>query len=33
MSGRVHGNHERVDVESLALTTQAWLDTCELFLG
>ena len=33
MSGRVHGNHERVDVESLALTTQAWLDTCELLLG
>jgi hypothetical protein len=33
MSGRVHGNHERVDVELLALTTQAWLDTCELFLG
>ncbi len=21
------------DVASLALTTQAWLDTCELFLG
>jgi acetylornithine deacetylase/succinyl-diaminopimelate desuccinylase-like protein len=33
MSGRFHGNDERVDVESLALTTQAWLDTCELFLG
>ena len=32
MSGRFHGNDERVDVESLALTTQAWLDTCELFL-
>jgi acetylornithine deacetylase/succinyl-diaminopimelate desuccinylase-like protein len=33
MSGRFHGNDERVDVESLALTTQAWLDTCELLLG
>jgi len=33
MSGRFHGNDERVDVASLALTTQAWLDTCELFLG
>ena len=33
MSGRFHGNDERVDVESLALTTQAWLDTYELFLG
>ena len=33
MSGRFHGNDERVDVESLALTTQAWIDTCELFLG
>jgi acetylornithine deacetylase/succinyl-diaminopimelate desuccinylase-like protein len=33
MSGRFHGNDERVDVESLALTTQAWLDTCEQFLG
>ncbi|HEY4909432.1 MAG TPA: M20/M25/M40 family metallo-hydrolase [Methylomirabilota bacterium] len=33
MSGRFHGNDERVDVDSLALTTQAWLDTCELFLG
>ena len=33
MSGRFHGNDERIDVESLALTTQAWLDTCELFLG
>ncbi|PYN71685.1 MAG: peptidase M20 family protein [Candidatus Rokuibacteriota bacterium] len=33
MSGRFHGNDERVDVESLALTTQAWLETCELFLG
>jgi len=32
MSGRFHGNDERVDVESLALTNQAWLDTCELFL-
>jgi acetylornithine deacetylase/succinyl-diaminopimelate desuccinylase-like protein len=33
MAGRFHGNDERVDVESLALTTQAWLDTCALFLG
>jgi acetylornithine deacetylase/succinyl-diaminopimelate desuccinylase-like protein len=33
MSGRFHGNDERVDVESLALTTQAWLEVCEQFLG
>jgi acetylornithine deacetylase/succinyl-diaminopimelate desuccinylase-like protein len=33
MSGRFHGNDERIDVESLALTTQAWLDVCEQFLG
>ncbi len=33
MASRFHGNDERVDVESLALTTQAWLETCELFLG
>jgi acetylornithine deacetylase/succinyl-diaminopimelate desuccinylase-like protein len=33
MSGRFHGNDERIDVESLALTTRAWLETCELFLG
>ena len=33
MAGRFHGNDERVDVESLALTTQAWLGVCELFLG
>src|SRR5262249_28428823 len=33
MAERFHGNDERIDVESLALTTQAWLDTCELFLG
>ena len=33
VSGRFHGNDERIDVESLALTTQAWLETCELFLG
>jgi acetylornithine deacetylase/succinyl-diaminopimelate desuccinylase-like protein len=33
MAGRFHGNDERVDVASLALTTQAWLDTCELLLG
>src|SRR5262245_14958658 len=33
MSGRFHGNDERVDVESLALTTQAWLEICEQFLA
>jgi acetylornithine deacetylase/succinyl-diaminopimelate desuccinylase-like protein len=33
MSGRFHGNDERIDVESLALTTQAWREVCELFLG
>src|SRR5262245_6787800 len=33
MSGRFHGNDERVDVESLALTTQAWMEVCELLLG
>ena len=33
MAGRFHGNDERIDVESLALTTQAWIDTCEQFLG
>jgi acetylornithine deacetylase/succinyl-diaminopimelate desuccinylase-like protein len=33
MAGRFHGNDERIDVASLALTTQAWLDTCELLLG
>jgi acetylornithine deacetylase/succinyl-diaminopimelate desuccinylase-like protein len=33
MSARFHGNDERVDVDSLALTTQAWLDVCEQFLG
>jgi di/tripeptidase len=33
MAGRFHGNDERIDVESLALTTQAWLDVGELFLG
>jgi acetylornithine deacetylase/succinyl-diaminopimelate desuccinylase-like protein len=32
MSGRFHGNDERIDVESLALTTQAWLEVCEQFL-
>jgi acetylornithine deacetylase/succinyl-diaminopimelate desuccinylase-like protein len=31
MSGRFHGD-ERIDVESLALATQAWLETSELFL-
>ncbi len=33
MAGRFHGNDERIDVESLALTTQAWLDVCEAFLA
>jgi acetylornithine deacetylase/succinyl-diaminopimelate desuccinylase-like protein len=33
MAGRFHGNDERIDVASLGLTTQAWLETCELFLG
>jgi acetylornithine deacetylase/succinyl-diaminopimelate desuccinylase-like protein len=33
MAGRFHGNDERIDVESLALTTQAWIDVCEQFLG
>jgi acetylornithine deacetylase/succinyl-diaminopimelate desuccinylase-like protein len=33
MAGRFHGNDERIDVASLALTTQAWLETCEQFLG
>lgn len=33
MAGRFHGHDERVDVESLALTTRAWLEVCELFLG
>jgi acetylornithine deacetylase/succinyl-diaminopimelate desuccinylase-like protein len=33
MSSRFHGNDERIDVESLALTTQAWLEVCEQFLG
>jgi acetylornithine deacetylase/succinyl-diaminopimelate desuccinylase-like protein len=33
MSGRFHGNDERIDVESLALTTQAWLEVCEQFLA
>jgi acetylornithine deacetylase/succinyl-diaminopimelate desuccinylase-like protein len=33
MSGRFHGNDERVDVESLALTTQAWLDVSEQLLA
>jgi acetylornithine deacetylase/succinyl-diaminopimelate desuccinylase-like protein len=33
MAGRYHGNDERVDVESLALTTQAWLEVSEQLLG
>lgn len=26
---RFHGNDERIDIESLALTTQLWLDVCD----
>ncbi len=33
MATRFHGNDERIDVESLALTTQAWLEVCEEFLN
>ena len=32
-SSRFHGNDERIDVESLRLTTQCWLDLCPRFLG
>jgi len=32
-SKRFHGNDERVDVESLALTTQLWLDVVRDMLG
>jgi acetylornithine deacetylase/succinyl-diaminopimelate desuccinylase-like protein len=31
-SSRFHGNDERVDVESLGLTTQCWLSLCHDFL-
>jgi acetylornithine deacetylase/succinyl-diaminopimelate desuccinylase-like protein len=30
---RFHGNDERVDVESLRLTTQLWLDVAHDLLG
>jgi acetylornithine deacetylase/succinyl-diaminopimelate desuccinylase-like protein len=33
MAGRFHGNDERIDVDSLSLTTQAWLEVCERFLA
>jgi acetylornithine deacetylase/succinyl-diaminopimelate desuccinylase-like protein len=33
MASRFHGNDERIDVPSLALTTRAWIETCELLLG
>jgi acetylornithine deacetylase/succinyl-diaminopimelate desuccinylase-like protein len=33
MAARFHGNDERIDVEPLALTTQVWLEVCDLFLG
>ena len=29
---RFHGHNERIDVESLSLTTQFWLDVCRDFL-
>ncbi len=32
-SSRFHGNDERIDVESLRLTTEAWLSLCRDFLG
>jgi len=32
-SSRFHGNDERIDLESLRLTTQCWLDLCRDFLG
>ncbi|MDQ1425157.1 MAG: hypothetical protein QOD72_2655 [Acidimicrobiaceae bacterium] len=32
-SARFHGNNERVDVESLGITTQCWLSLCHDFLG
>jgi acetylornithine deacetylase/succinyl-diaminopimelate desuccinylase-like protein len=32
-SARFHGADERIDVESLRLTTQCWLDLCREFLG
>ncbi len=30
---RFHGNDERIDVESLRLTTQLWLDVARDLLG
>ena len=32
-ASRFHGNDERVDVESLALTTDLWLDVARDLLG
>ena len=32
-SKRFHGNDERIDVESLGLTTQLWLDVVTTVLG
>jgi len=32
-SSRFHGNDERIDLESLRLTTQCWFDLCRDFLG
>ena len=32
-SARFHGNDERIDVESLRLTTEAWLALCEDVAG
>ena len=30
---RFHGHNERIDVESLSLTTQFWIDVCHDFLS
>jgi acetylornithine deacetylase/succinyl-diaminopimelate desuccinylase-like protein len=32
-ASRFHGNDERIDVESLRLTTECWVDLCADFLG
>jgi acetylornithine deacetylase/succinyl-diaminopimelate desuccinylase-like protein len=32
-ASRFHGNDERIDVESLRLTTECWVDLCTDFLG
>ena len=33
ISTRFHGIDERIDVESLRITTEAWIDLCRRFLG